>query len=51
MNTYTGKEVKKNGVWYPITVKALTIQEANKKVNKETTKDPLRGRFYKVITL
>ena len=46
MKTYSGKEVKKGGVWYPVTVQARTIQEANKKVNKANhTGEDLRGRF------
>ena len=49
MPTYSGKEVKKGGRWYPVTVKAKSIQEANKKVNKKNTSgEDLRGRFYKV---
>jgi hypothetical protein len=49
MATYQGKEVKKGGIWYPVTVQASTIQEANKKVNKNNhSGEALRGRFYKV---
>lgn len=48
MNTYQGKEIKKGGIWYPVTVKAETIQEANQKVNKSNHSDPIRGRFSKV---
>jgi|GEM_PF-6061008 len=51
MATFTGKEVKKGGKWYPVTVTARTIQEANKKVNKKNTSgEDVRGRFYKTIT-
>jgi hypothetical protein len=49
MKTYTGKEIKKYGVWYPVTIEANTIQEANSKVNKRNhSGEDLRGRFYKV---
>jgi len=49
MPKYSGKEVKKGGKWYPVTVEAKTIQEANKKVNKNKhSGEDLRGRFYKV---
>ena len=47
MNTYSGKEVLKGSKWYPVTVKARTIQEANRKVNKSNIRTKLRGRFYK----
>lgn len=49
MNTYTGKEVKKHGIWYSVTIEAASIQEANKKVNKSNhSGEDLRGRFHKI---
>jgi len=49
MKTYTGKEVLKGGIWYPVTVKAESINQANQKVNKRNhSGEDLRGRFYKV---
>lgn len=49
MNTYTGKEVKKQGIWYPVTIQANSIQEADSKVNKSNhSGEDLRGRFHKV---
>jgi len=49
-NTYTGKEIKKGNIWYPVTIEAETIQEANQIVNKSNNSgEDLRGRFYKVI--
>jgi hypothetical protein len=46
---YTGKEVKKGGMWYPVTIEAKTIQEANKRVNKSNhSGEDLRGRFHKI---
>ena len=47
MNVYTGKEVLKGSKWYPVTIEADTIQEANKRVNKKTTNSKLRGRFHR----
>ena len=47
-NTYTGKDVLKNGIWYPVTVEAESINKANKMVNsKNHSGQSLRGRFYK----
>jgi len=46
-NTYSGKEVLKGSKWYPVSVKAKTLQEANKMVNQKNTKTKLRGRFSK----
>lgn len=47
MKTFTGKEVKKGGVWYPVTIKASSLKEANNKVNKDNhSGEDLRGRFF-----
>lgn len=47
MKTYTGKEVKKGGKWYSVTVKANSLKEANQKVNKDNhSGEDLRGKFY-----
>jgi len=47
MKTYTGKQVKKHGVWYPVTIQAESLKEANKKVNKNNHNgEALKGRFY-----
>lgn len=49
MKTYTGKEVKKAGVWYPVTIQAESLQDANKKVNKRNHHgEDLRSRFHEV---
>jgi len=46
MKTYAGKEIKKGGKWYPVVIKASSIQEANKLVNKKNhSGEDLRGRF------
>lgn len=50
MKTYTGKEEKINGYWYPVTVHAENIQEANKKLYKGQRKSygivqDVRGRW------
>ena len=48
MNTYTGKQIKKGGKWYPVTIHANTIQEANKKCNKNNhSGEDIKGRFVK----
>lgn len=47
MKTYTGKEIKKHGKWYPVTVQANSLKEANEKVNKNNhSGEDLRGRFH-----
>jgi hypothetical protein len=47
MKTYTGKEIKKQGIWYPVTIQADNLKEANEKVNKANhSGEDLRGRFY-----
>lgn len=46
MKTFTGKELKKYGKWYPITIQAKNLKEANQKVNKTNhSGDAIRGRF------
>jgi hypothetical protein len=34
MKNYTGKSEKINGVWYPVTVKAENLKEANAMLKK-----------------
>lgn len=50
MKTFTGKEEKINGIWYPVTVKANTYKEAVKMLYKGQRKsygivEDVRGRF------
>lgn len=50
MKTYTGKEEKINGYWYPVTVHAESVKEANKKLYKGQRKSygivqDVRGRW------
>lgn len=51
---WIGKEEKINGVWYPVTVEADTLKEANKKLYKGQRKsygivEDIRGRWIKDI--
>lgn len=32
MKTYTGKEERISGAWYPVTVEAESVQDANRKL-------------------
>lgn len=53
MKTYTGKEERINGTWYPVTVKAENYREAIKKLYVGQRKsygvvEAIRGRFYEV---
>lgn len=50
MKTYTGKEERINGRWYPVSVKAENIKEANRKLYKGQRKsygvvEQVRGRW------
>lgn len=50
MKTYTGKEERINGTWYPVTVKAENYREAIKKLYVGQRKsygvvEAIRGRF------
>ena len=50
MKTYSGKEEKINGKWYPVTVKADSHKEAVRKLKKGQRKSygtvqEIRGRF------
>ena len=40
---FGGKEVKKGGKWYPITIVAKSLKEANEKI--KNSRDEIRGRF------
>lgn len=47
---YTGKDERINGVWYPVTVRARNIKEANAKLYKGQRKsygtvEAVRGRW------
>lgn len=42
MKTFTGKQTKINGLWYPVTVKAHSLKEANEKIKSN---NPKKGRF------
>jgi len=47
---YTGKEEKINGVWYPVSVRAESVEEANGKLYKGQHKsygvvEDVRGRW------
>ncbi len=42
LKTFAGKEVNKNGVWFPVTVEAYSIREALSMLNSNST---YRGRF------
>lgn len=49
---WTGKEERINGVWYPVTVEAESIKDANRKLYKGQRKsygivEQVRGRWYK----
>ena len=53
MNKYSGKQEKINGVWYPVTVTARSLQEAISKLYKGQRKsygtvEEVKGRFYRV---
>ena len=48
--TYIGKEERINGIWYPVCVRAGSIQEANLKLYKGQRKsygivEAVRGRW------
>lgn len=50
MKRFVGKEEKINGVWYPVTVKANSLKEANTMLYKGQRKsygivEAVRGRF------
>jgi len=52
MNTFTGKDEKINGVWYPATVQAENLKEAIKMLYVGQRKsygivEEIRGRFTK----
>lgn len=56
MKTYTGKEERINGVWYPVTVHANSYKEAVKKLYVGQRKsygivEAIRGRFYNDLHL
>lgn len=53
MKTYQGKEEMINGIWYPVTVKANSLKEANGKLfigqrKSYGTVSKVRGRFSEV---
>ena len=50
MKKYSGKEEKINGIWYPVTVEAESVKEANKKLYVGQRKsygivEDVRGRW------
>ena len=50
MTTFTGKSEKINGVWYPVSVKAENLKEANSLLKKGMRKsygvvEAIKGRF------
>ena len=52
MNTFTGKDEKINGVWYPVTLQADSLKEAIKMLYVGQRKsygivEEIRGRFTK----
>jgi hypothetical protein len=54
MKTYTGKEEQINSIWYPVTVKAENLKEANSMIKKGTRKpygivQAVRGRFHESL--
>jgi hypothetical protein len=54
MKTFTGKEERINGVWYPVTVKAENRRDAIKKLYVGQRKsygivEAIRGRFFEVL--
>lgn len=49
---WSGKEERINGIWYPVTVEAESLKEANRKLYKGQHKsygivEAIRGRFVK----
>nr|BDD47660.1 hypothetical protein 9 [bacterium] len=51
MKTYYGKQEKINGVWFPVTVRANSLKEANRKLYKGQRKsygivEDVKGRLY-----
>jgi hypothetical protein len=50
MRNFTGKSEKINGVWYPVSVKAENLKEANSMLKKGMRKsygivEAIKGRF------
>jgi len=50
MKKYIGKEEKINGIWYPVTVMAESVKDANRKLYKGQRKsygivEAVRGRW------